>query len=138
MGHVYSGVDELAKGQTLNAGSGECVDLIKEYVRSLRSRSTATWRAGDWIMEAGTSIRKGTAIATFDKDGRYPQQRTGQHAALVVRVMGSGIWVVDQWRNNGGKITKRLIRIPPPGQQRNADGSFANASNNALAFRVIE
>ncbi|WP_373922528.1 BPSL0067 family protein [Pseudoduganella sp. SL102] len=104
----------------------------------LRGRTTATWRAGNWVMEAGSSIRRGTAIATFDKNGRYPQRHTGQHAALVVRVMDSGIWVVDQWRNNGGKITMRLIRVPPPRKQRNADGSFPNASNNALAFRVIE
>lgn len=89
MGHVYSGIDELAKGQTPNAGNGECVDLIKEYVPGLKGRSTASWRAGEWVMEAGSSIRKGTAIATFNQDGRYPQQRTGQHAALVVRVMGS-------------------------------------------------
>lgn len=138
MGYVYGDVDELAKGETPNAGDGECVDLIKEYVPGLKGRSTASWRAGAWVMEAGPSIRKGTAIATFDQDGRFPQHRTGQHAALVLRVMGSGIWVVDQWRNNGGKIGKRLLRLPAPGQQRNPDGSFQRASNNPLAFRVIE
>jgi len=138
MPYVYSGVDELAKGDTPNAGSGECVDLIKQYVPGLKGRSTATWRAGEWVIEAGSRIRRGTAIATFDKDGRFPQHRTGQHAAIVLRVMGAGIWVVDQWRNNGGKITRRLIRLPAPGQARNPDGSFQRTSNNALAFRVIE
>lgn len=138
MGYVYSGVDELAKGGTPNAGSGECVDIVKQYVPGLKGLSTTTWRAGAWVIEAGSTIRRGTAIATFDKNGRFPQHRNGQHAALVLRVMGSGIWVVDQWRTNKGKITKRLIRVPPPGLQRNADGSFRDASNNALAFRVIE
>jgi hypothetical protein len=73
-------------------------------------------------------------------DVRPVRQARGvrQHAALVLRVMGSGIWVVDQWRNNGGKIGKRLLRLPAPGQQRNPDGSFQRASNNPLAFRVIE
>jgi copper chaperone CopZ len=137
MGYVYSGVDELAKGETPQAGRGECVDIIKEYVPGLKGKSTTTWRAGAWVMEAGASIRRGTAIATFDKDGRFPQHRSGQHAAIVLRVMGSGIWVVDQWRSKK-MITKRLIRIPPPHHQRNPDGSFPDASNNALAFRVIE
>lgn len=137
MGHVYSGVDELAKGETDQVGTGECVDIIKHFVPGLKGKSTTTWRAGAWVMEAGSSIPRGTAIATFDQDGRYPQHHSGQHAAIVLRVMPSGIWVVDQWRSKA-KITARLIRIPPPRQQRNPDGSFSNASNNALAFRVIE
>jgi hypothetical protein len=140
MGYVYSGVGELAKGETPLAGKGECVDLIKEYVPGLKGKSTTTWRAGAWVMEAGNKIRRGTAIATFDKNGRFPQRSTGQHAALVLSVMASGIWVVDQWKGDPTKlkISKRLIRIPPPHRQRNADGTFPNASNNALAFRVIE
>lgn len=141
MGYIYNGVDELAKGETPLAGTGECVDLIKEYVPGLKGKSTTSWRAGAWVMEAGTSIRKGTAIATFDKNGHFPRHETGQHAALIVRVMGSGIWVVDQWKNDPvykPTISMRLIRIPPPHMQRNKDGSFRNASNNALAFRVIE
>lgn len=35
-------------------------------------------------------------------------------------------------------ISARLIRIPPPRQQRNKDGSFRNPSDNALAYFVIE
>lgn len=140
MDYVYKDVDELAKGETPLAGRGECVDLIKAYVPGLKGKSTMSWRAGAWVMEAGRTIKKGTAIATFDKDGRFPRSRSGQHAALVLKVMASGIWVVDQWRNDPGKpkISARLIRIPPPRHRRNPDGSFTNASNNALAFRVIE
>lgn len=137
MGYSYSGGDELAKGETPDAGSGEWVDLIKEYVPGLKGKSTSTWRAGASVMEAGSTIRRGTAIATFDKDGRFPRGDSGQHAALVLRVMASGIWVADRWRSKSN-ISKRLIRIPPPHRQRNPDGSFPNASNNALAFRVIE
>lgn len=137
MGYVYKDVDELAKGETPQAGRGECVDLIKEYVPGLKGKSTATWRAGAWVMEVGSTLRRGTAIATFDRNGHFPQGHSGQHAALVLRVMPSGIWVFDQWRSKA-TISKRLIRIPPPHHQRNADGSFPDASNNALAFRVIE
>jgi copper chaperone CopZ len=137
MGYVYSEVDDLARRAPPLVGRGECVDLIKEFVPRLKGKSTATWRAGVWVMEAGSSIRKGTAIATFDKDGRFPQNHSGQHAALVVSVTPLGIWVVDQWRTKA-RITKRLIRVPPQGQERNPDGSFSNRSNNALAFQVIE
>jgi len=140
MGYVCRGVDELAKGQTPLAGTGECVDLIKEYVPGLQGKSTSTWRPGAWVMET-PNIEKGTAIATFDPDGTFPKKNTGQHAALVLRVVGSGIWVVDQWARDPvlrPTIGPRLIRIPPLGMQRNKDGSFINRSNNALAFRVIE
>jgi hypothetical protein len=140
MGYVYKDVDELAKGKTPLAGSGTCVDLIKVYVPGLIGRSTTTWRPGAWVMEAGGSIPKGTAIATFGPDGRFPHHEHGQHAAIVVRVMASGIWVVDQWANDPEKprISLRLIRVPPPHKQRNADGTFPSMSDNALAFRVIE
>jgi hypothetical protein len=138
MGYTYNDVDKLAEGKTPNVDSGECVDIVKELVPGLKGRPTSSWRAGAWVMEAGASIPRGTAIATFDKNGKFPQRRTGQHAALVLRVMPSGIWVVDQWRNNRGKITRRFLQIPIPRLQHNADGSFRDASNNPLAFRVIE
>lgn len=140
MGFVYNsaGVDELAKGKTPVAGNGQCVELIKKYVAGLQGVSASSWRAGEDVMKAGSRVQKGTAIASgFDKDGRYPNHTHGNHGAIVVRVMGSGIWVVDQWP---GMLTvqMRLIRIPPPHLQYNQDGSYKDASNNALAFRVIE
>jgi hypothetical protein len=140
MSYVYKDVDELAKGKTPLAGTGTCVDIIKKYVPGLIGKSTTTWRPGAWVMQAGASIPKGTAIATFGPDGRFPHSEHGQHAAIVVRVMGSGIWVVDQWKGDPLKptISLHLIRVPPPHKQRNSDGSFHDMSNNALAFRVIE
>ncbi|WP_167761331.1 BPSL0067 family protein [Duganella callida] len=82
------------------------------------------------------SIARGTAIATF-VDGKHPGLSPGNHAALVLKVMPGGIWVVDQWKEKG-VISARLIRIPPPRQQYNSDGSFRHLSDNALAFFVIE
>lgn len=140
MPHVYDGVDELVKGKTDFAGDGECVALIKEYVPGLKGKSTSTWRPGAWVMESAGKISKGTAIATFDIDGSFPKRNTGQHAAIVLSVVPSGIWVVDQWKGKA-KITMRLIRVPPKrAQLRNPDGSWPswNRSNNALAFQVIE
>ena len=121
------------------AGSGTCVDLIKVYVPGLRGLPTTAWREGASVMDARGAIAPGTAIATFEK-GRYPRRSHDNHAALVVLVMGSGIWVVDQWAHDPKNplIKKRLIRVPAPGEQRNADGSFKKPSDNALAYSVIE
>lgn len=138
MGYVYAGVDELAKGKTPVAGNGECVELIKKYVPGLVGIAASNWRAGEDVMKAGSRIQKGTAIASgFDKEGRYPNHSHGNHGAIVLRVMASGIWVVDQWPGMA-VIEMRLIRVPPPHAQYNADGSYKDPSNNALAFRVIE
>ncbi|MCG2585821.1 BPSL0067 family protein [Massilia sp. TS11] len=77
-------------------------------------------------------------MATFE-NGRYPNRSRGNHAAIVVSVIGSGIWVVDQWTaENRPNIGLRLIKVPPRWKQRNADGSLARPSDNALASHVIE
>jgi hypothetical protein len=130
-------VDDL-RGKPV-AGSGTCVDIIKEYVPGLKGLPTTSWKAGVNVIEAGGKVAKGTAIATF-VNGRYPRISTGNHAAIVVSVMASGIWVMDQWASDSTRTTikRRLIRIPPPRQQKNADGTFRDPSNNALAFYVIE
>lgn len=136
MPYVYPKVDEL-KGKPV-AGSGTCVDIIKEYVPGLKGVPTTSWRAGVNVMEAGAKVAKGTAIATF-VNGRYPRNETQNHAAIVVKVMPSGIVVMDQWANDKRPtIQLRFISVPPRWLQRNPDGSFRNPSNNALAFYVIE
>jgi hypothetical protein len=137
MPFTYRDVDKLVN-QPL-AGSGTCVDLIKTYVPGLIGQPTTVWRQGENVMEAGNRIEKGTAIATFEH-GRYPRRDHDNHAALVVRVMGAGIWVVDQWAGDAHNPTihMRLIRVPPPHEQRMADGSFRRPSDNAIAFYVIE
>ncbi|HEX7985138.1 MAG TPA: BPSL0067 family protein [Duganella sp.] len=49
------------------AGSGSCVDIIKEYVPGLIGLPTMAWRAGVNVMEAGSAkVVKGTAIASFE------------------------------------------------------------------------
>lgn len=139
MPYVYEDVDSLKKtdGPPLPAvGDGSCVALIKHYVPGLKDVPTSAWRAGGNVLELGAKVAKGTAIATF-VNGRYPSGRHGNHAAIVLRVMPSGIWVVDQWKAKR-IISARLIRIPPPRKQRNLDGSFMRPSDNALAFYVIE
>lgn len=119
-----------------SVGSGDCVDLIKRYIPGLKGMPTSGWRAGKNVLDEGARIEAGTAIATF-VNGRYPNLAHGNHAAIVLKVMPSGIWVLDQWRGRAG-IQPRMIAIPPPRRQKNRDGTFIDPSNNALAFFVIE
>jgi hypothetical protein len=138
MPFVYNDVGALDKEPPPPpaVGDGSCVALIKHYVPGLKNLPTSAWRAGGNVLELGDKVARGTAIATF-VNGRYPNNSHGNHAAIVLKVMKSGIWVVDQWRAREG-ISARLISIPPPRQQYNQDGSFRNPSDNALAFYVIE
>lgn len=149
MPYIYTEVDLLLRKPFVN--DGDCVDLIKELVPGLRRVSTQAWKQGANLMEArmaGKVFPRGTAIATFE-NGRYPQRCSGnyngtgqscRHAALLLRVDPSGIWVMDQYRGDPGRsfIEKRLIAVPPPRLQKFADGTWRNAGNNANAYYVIE
>jgi len=137
MPFVFKEVDTLDIDPPRPAvGDGSCVALIKFYVPGLIGAPTSSWRAGGNVLELGAKVAKGTAISTF-VDGRYPNKPHGNHAAIILKVMQGGIWVVDQWKAKA-VISARLIRIPPPRQERNKDGTFKNPSNNALAYSVIE
>lgn len=71
-------------------------------------------------------------------NGRYPNNRTGNHAALFVAHAGAGIWVMDQWKNDPiHKPAISMRHIPKRGGMRQ-DGSYPDASNNAEAYFVIE
>ncbi len=120
---------------TPQVGDAECVALIKIKVPGLIGIGTINWKAGEPVKSL-PNLARGTAIATF-VNGRYPQQgNTGNHACIFLSHSGAGIWVLDQYRNSG-KIIRRHIGIPREHAQ-NPDGSWQNASNNALAFSVIE
>nr|WP_315398680.1 BPSL0067 family protein [uncultured Duganella sp.] len=137
MPFVYQEVDALDIIPAMPAvGDGSCVALIKHYVPGLKGVPTSAWRAGGNVLTLGDKVKRGTAIATF-VDGRYPNAAHGNHAAIVLKVMKSGFYVIDQWKDKG-IIQSRFIRIPPPQLQYNRDGSFRHPSDNALAFYVIE
>jgi hypothetical protein len=129
---------ELLVKQPL-VGTGQCVDLIKMLVPGLKGRPTASWCAGENVLNARVRIERGTAIATFQK-GRYPNQAHGNHAAIVLSVISTGIWVIDQWKSDPQRqfVDRRFIRVPPAGARQRADGTFIRPSDNAMAFSVIE
>lgn len=128
MSYVYSKVDALE--DTAKVGTHQCVVLIQHYTDA---GPASGWRQGDAVF-GNQMIRKGTAIATF-KNGRYPNQKHGNHAAFFLRQAINGIYVMDQWKDKKKpRVSERFLES----QGRNKDGSFKNPSDNADAFFVIE
>lgn len=107
MPFVYPAVDELLDKPLL--GDGECIQIVKMLVPGLTQQSTRSWKQGAAVKDL-PNLRRGTAIATFGPDGRYPSENTGQHAALFLKHAGAGIWVMDQFRSRG-KISRRLLCV---------------------------
>jgi hypothetical protein len=105
-------------------GSGQCVAFVQECANA---PLTSLWKKGGKV-RGNLTVKRGTAIATFDKDGKYPNRGTGNHAAIYVSQDASGIWVYDQWLAQGA-VKKRLIRF------KNGLGSV---SNDGDAYSVIE
>lgn len=104
-------------------GTGHCVPFVREVSGA---PITAQWRRGAPVK--GGNLAPGTAIATFDRNGRYANAVDGSsHAAIFVRETINGIFVVDQWL--GQPVHERFIRF--------RDGG-GDAVNDADRFHVIE
>ena len=74
------------------------------------------------------SILRGTAIATFDSNEKYPSDDLGKHAAIYLSHTSTEIRVLDQWRKQG-KVLERVIQLHKPEYPR---------INNAKHYYVIE
>jgi len=105
-------------------GNGHCVPFVRE-VTGLPA--TAAWRRGDPVQ--GSDVASGTAIATFDPNGRYGNHTDGRsHAAIFLTEHSDGsIEVLDQWV--GQSVHQRTIR--------NRRGA-GDAVNDASRFYVVE
>ncbi|WP_229224646.1 BPSL0067 family protein [Duganella violaceipulchra] len=105
MSYVYPKAAELKDEPVV--GSHQCVALVQEYAGA---PTTPHWRQGEAAV-GNTTLRAGTAIATFEK-GRYANRRHGNHAALYIRQGVNGIYVADQWKAPGKtKISVRLLTL---------------------------
>lgn len=105
-------------------GRGECVEFVKE---AARAPNTAQWKKGAAV-RGNKEVKKGTAIATFDANGKYANLTTGNHAAIYVSQEPWGLWVYDQWRAQGA-VRKRPVQFK---------GGKGSPSNDGDAFFVIE
>lgn len=113
-----------------SVGSGHCVPLVQA---STGAPATSEWRQGPMVR--GTlNIAPGTAIATFEPDGRYGNRTDGSsHAAIYLGQTPEGIIVIDQWKQVMAdgllrRLSWRIIPLVPrsPG-----------AVNNGTAYHVV-
>lgn len=105
-------------------GTGHCVPLVRE---AAGAPITTQWRRGDPVQ--GSDLAPGTAIATFDPNGRYGNHPDGRsHAAIFLAQFEDGsLTVLDQWV--GQPAHERVIK------HRHGEG---DACNDASRFYAIE
>jgi hypothetical protein len=128
MPYIYPLAAQL-NGQAL-VGDGQCVTLVRQYAPVPHS---STWREGERVL-GNRRLAVGTAIATFE-NGKYAGRASGNHSAFYLGQIRGGIWVVDQWPGKPKReVSRRFIRVKPV----LPNGRFADPSNNAAAFSVIE
>jgi hypothetical protein len=111
-----------------SSGNGHCVAFVRE---AAHAPHTSDWNEGAAV-QGNTSIRRGTAIATF-QDGEYKNRTNGDsHAAIYLEQNENGMWVFDQWissRSGRKPVRKRFIRFKEGADEPRNDGS---------AYAVIE
>jgi hypothetical protein len=88
---------------------GQCVAFVRA---ACNAPATAGWRKGA-LVRGNAAIGRGTAIATFDQDGRYGNHTDGRsHAAVYIEQNGDGLIVLDQWKAPAVQpVHKRTIRF---------------------------
>lgn len=124
----FSELEVYGKGKFVSAaGRTECVEFIRQVTSA---PSTAAWTKGLRVADAAVgAIERGTAIATFDAAGHYPNDGQGKHAAIYLEHNAERILVLDQW-NLQGQVKQRPIRF------HTASGT--SRSNDGSTFYVIE
>lgn len=120
--------DVFGKAKYVSAqGKTECVEFVRQ---AASAPQTITWKQGKKVSAAlFGEIARGTAIATFDSNGKYPTDALGKHAAIYLEHNNLRILVLDQW-NDQGEVKQRSISFNrPQGTKR---------SNDADTFYVIQ
>lgn len=122
MAYVSTTYQRYLGGKAIS--TGHCVPLVRE---ACGAPHTSEWKRGQLVRNA--LCESGTAIATFDSNGKYGNHTDGRsHAAILVAIDTDGLRVVDQWI--GQPPQERLIRFK--------GGREGNAVNDGDMFYVIE
>lgn len=97
---------------------GQCVSFVTTVCPTLPVRTTE-WKKGVQV-KGDKTIKAGTAIATFGKNGKYYG-----HAAIYENQTDMGINVVDQWVTPPAKaIHRRMLRFGASGLANNGDNFY--------------
>ena len=115
---------ETSSGKVI--GSGQCVAFVQQ---ASAAPLTAQWTRGQKAKENPT-LQKGSAIATFDANGKYTNSTDGtSHAAIYAGQNAQGLQVWDQWL--GQPVHRRTIRFQ-------AGAAGVKPVNDGDAFYVVE
>jgi hypothetical protein len=97
---------------------GQCVSYVTMVCTALPV-GTGAWKKGA-LVKGNKDILAGTAIATFDKNGKYLG-----HAAVYESQTTVGINVVDQWVTPpASAIHKRMLKFGAHGNANNGDNFY--------------
>ena len=103
-------------------GNGQCVPLVEEKTGV---PNHTLWRQGP-LVKNNDAVPAGTAIAAgWDRNGRYPNHPTGNHAAIYLRTTDDGLVVVDQFK--GINLRRQRPRTLRFGDRNNAPVNDGNA-----------
>ena len=107
-------------------GNGQCVTAYSKF--SGVTGDTKRWRAGVDVADNG-DIKPGTAIATFDSNGRYPSGKD-KNSGIYLGPGTKGS-ILDQWPAHSPNPAH------PPQPREVLNDNARGASNNANAYHVI-
>jgi hypothetical protein len=126
--HKCPNVDSLEG--TDKVGTKQCVALVLYYTKT---QNNTAWEQGGAVI-GNDKIEKGTAVATF-VNGKYLNNKTGNHAGFYMSQDSNGFTIMDQWFDDvkKPKVSSRYLSR----RGKNSDGSFVNPSNNADAFSIV-
>jgi RHS repeat-associated protein len=109
-------------------GNGQCVSACSKF--SGVTGDTKRWRAGAGVADNG-DIKPGTAIATFDSNGRYPTGKDKNSAIYLGPGTKGSIWVLDQWPAHAPNPAH------PPQPREVLNDNSRGISNNSNSYHVI-
>lgn len=118
-----------------SVGNGQCVAFARA---AAAIGHTQTWKRG--VQVRGATIIPGTAIATFDQNGKYENDTHGRsHAAIYLGQDAVGILVLDQWvqrsRMPDGTMKEQ---VQPVHERRIRFQPNAKAVNDGRNYYVID
>jgi len=117
-------------------GKTHCAAFVQQVTGA---PATSLWRPGKKVKDAKPGeIPLGTAIATFDADGKYPTtDPPGRHAAIYLAHDQNGIVVIDQWDGQDTPAS-RVIRYKGADQlsdwQNNGDMFYVVVADSSIAI----
>jgi hypothetical protein len=109
-------------------GNGQCVSACSKF--SGVTGDTKLWRAGAGVADNG-DVKPGTAIATFDSNGRYPTGKDKNSGIYLGPGTKGSIWILDQWPAHDPNPAH------PPQPRELLNDNARGVSNNSNAYHVI-